>query len=1358
MMTKYPLPLLVSMAALLMTGRAAGAGPGADRHVTHVGTAASGVQMPVGSGDPDESAVPGAADLVDAGESWRGFVPLKLQAGTPAQSFEVFHKVGNAGAESSVAVVISFYASEDEQIDRADYLIAEDTLPAIGPGGWLCNRVETVFPLDIPPGQYYVGYMIDSGDDLAEDDEANNTVCIESCLLELRGSGIPGLLPLQPGDTVVLLEDNPPGGKGLRAGRAGTVLCCDADDCPGRLRVSWDLWYGGGRNEDTCEPPTILAYPGGSAFWLDPATTRVGRPFDRCGTLREGLEGCVYFDADDGATFNLAGPGDLISSFFILATGDYVRVRGILDTSAPRHITGRVCPAADADVLHPIISVCEGPDALCVDPPVCGVRMGDRVVLTSSDEPHGAVGLLRGTMGTVICFDPRKERSLLVSWDLWSNGHEDYYACLEHPIGVIPVQSAWWVCVTDVATRFESRCGVLDEMTLYSGGACVLSDGVGLLTDRDQVVYLPDITATEGLPRETVFVRGLHTAYGSLMDCTVSGFDGAGSPLDGIVLHSIVLACPGPEQGCCHPPYVPGDKVELLVANPSGATGLPRGSSGTVVCCNPYDPDTPIFVSWDDWAGGTSADPACEAEILSCPSYSGWWVACHQVGRLSLPDLFDGGEASRNFAPQTVDAGVPGQSFTIQGSIGNQGAAASGTVVVDLYASRDTRITDADFCFGRASMEIPAGGAASMRLNRDFPTDIPAGSYYIGWIIDPEDEVTESDEHNNVAFKSSYLLTVVGRAQNVLYVDDDAEGANDGSTWADAFTRLQDALAAAVQGSEIRVAQGVYKPDAGTGLIVGDRTASFVLKSHVAVHGGYAGLEAADPDARDVEAYPSILSGDLNGDDRTPVDRLSPDEPTRAENSLHVVRAQGVNASTILDGVVISGGNAYGFSDGELDGDQSFGGGLMLRDASCVVSNCVLTANSAAYGGGGLYSHMASPTLVNCTFHDNAVNMAGGGMRCAFGKPVVVSCRFLRNTALAGGGIYAYAGMLKIANSAFSGNMAEGQGGAVTNSGVTSVLEMTNCTLSGNLAGDSGGGLHHLGGRAKLTNCILWGNNGADPVRETAQVDGGMLTADRCCVEGWTGELGGTSTIGEDPMLVDADGEDDIVGTEDDDLRLSCGSPCIDTADNRTVPTDDVDLDADRDYDERLPWDLCGQARFMGELPTAEDRGQGVLPPVDMGAYEFQPLSPLFRFWSPSLSRHFFTLSDTEREKLVYQYGSDWTYEGVAYHTFAQACEPGLAPVYRFWSDGLSSHFYTIDEAEKNKLIENYSDVWRCEGTAFYAYREGREPPAARAVHRFWSVQSGCHFYTMSEREAAKLMREFAHVWNYEGIAWYAYE
>ena len=116
-----------------------------------------------------------------------------------------------------------------------------------------------------------------------------------------------------------------------------------------------------------------------------------------------------------------------------------------------------------------------------------------------------------------------------------------------------------------------------------------------------------------------------------------------------------------------------------------------------------------------------------------------------------------------------------------------------------------------------------------------------------------------------------------------IYVDDDASGTQDGTSWQNAFTYLQDALTVAVEGQEIRVAQGVYKPDQamllwefetiahnrigeeiGTELVsinwqdVGAE-ASFHLKQGVVLLGGYAGCLDPNPNIRNTDLYETIL-------------------------------------------------------------------------------------------------------------------------------------------------------------------------------------------------------------------------------------------------------------------------------------------------------------------------------------------------------------------------------------------------------------------------------------------------------------------------------------------------------------------
>ena len=216
------------------------------------------------------------------------------------------------------------------------------------------------------------------------------------------------------------------------------------------------------------------------------------------------------------------------------------------------------------------------------------------------------------------------------------------------------------------------------------------------------------------------------------------------------------------------------------------------------------------------------------------------------------------------------------------------------------------------------------------------------------------------------------LLAIIGAANGrTIYVDDDAAGANDGSSWIDAYKYLQDALAVAIDGDEILVAQGTYQPDRGGDQEIGDRAATFRLMNSVTIIGGYAGVGEQDPDARDVQLYETILSGDLNDNDVEVAEtRDLPTEPTRSENSHHVVR---IEADVVSDGFTVTGGNADGTA---LDSIASQGGGIIGWGSPTLI-NCTFISNSASSPdgawGGGVNLTQGNPILTNCVFSMNAV-------------------------------------------------------------------------------------------------------------------------------------------------------------------------------------------------------------------------------------------------------------------------------------------------------------------------------------------------------------------------------------------------
>jgi len=338
----------------------------------------------------------------------------------------------------------------------------------------------------------------------------------------------------------------------------------------------------------------------------------------------------------------------------------------------------------------------------------------------------------------------------------------------------------------------------------------------------------------------------------------------------------------------------------------------------------------------------------------------------------------------------------------------------------------------------------------------------------------------------------------------VLFVDDDAVGNNNGSNWTDAYNNLQDALnsSANIGVQEIRIAQGVYRPDQGGGKIPGDRTAVLQLINGVVIRGGFAGVSELDPDIRDVEIYETILSGDLTNDDfdvNGPV--VLPLEYTEAGNTYHVVTGSGTDSTAVLDGVIVSSGKAT------YPSSQN-GGGMYNIAGSPTITNCTFT-RCWAWLGGGMYNSNSSPTLTNCTFSLNS-GFYGGGMYSRNSYPSLTNCLFTDNSSTtphgviverasdSGGGIYNNHSNPTLANCTFSGNSSL-VGGGLYNSEGQPIL--TNCTFTGNSAYE-GQAMYNYKSSPSVKNCILW--NGGHEIRSNFASSINVTFSD--IQGGWEGE------------------------------------------------------------------------------------------------------------------------------------------------------------------------------------------------------------------------------------------------------------
>jgi hypothetical protein len=431
----------------------------------------------------------------------------------------------------------------------------------------------------------------------------------------------------------------------------------------------------------------------------------------------------------------------------------------------------------------------------------------------------------------------------------------------------------------------------------------------------------------------------------------------------------------------------------------------------------------------------------------------------------------------------------------------------------------------------------------------------------------------------------------------ICYVDKNAPGlAHTGDDWTNALTDLQDALDLVVDGDQIWVAAGVYTPTHQI-LTTDTRTATFSPVDGVQIYGGFYGDETS-LSQRNWRAHPSILSGDLNGNDV--VETFANND----ENAYHVVTAGNLDkTSTRLDGFIIQGGNA----------------------------NINNEARKTAYGG-GLYNNnnLGSPSMANLIFYKNFA-LVGGGLYNINADALVVNVSWIGNQGDFGAAVRNIDCSPNIVNALFVGNIAEYVGGAIYNSNGQPII--ANCTAANNSTRRSqsefgGGGavyndkLTHL----YLNNCILWENTSGEntPDQVYNEYTGDLLTSSYTELHsslypnGCSG-FGTTcyeSEVKTDPKFVNLPGLDGVIGTLDDNLRLMPGSPAINAGDNTNVGLDDLDINYNGILTETLPYDLDYAKRFVQAVPGYLSYLNHNTPPVvDLGVYEATPIlfMPLIR-------------------------------------------------------------------------------------------------------------------------------------------------
>ncbi|MGD1846374.1 MAG: choice-of-anchor D domain-containing protein [Salibacteraceae bacterium] len=407
-----------------------------------------------------------------------------------------------------------------------------------------------------------------------------------------------------------------------------------------------------------------------------------------------------------------------------------------------------------------------------------------------------------------------------------------------------------------------------------------------------------------------------------------------------------------------------------------------------------------------------------------------------------------------------------------------------------------------------------------------------------------------------------------GAKAATVYVDLNATGANNGTSWGNAFTNLSDAIFNATSGDDIWIATGTYYPDrttiAATAGTLNNQANTFEIKDGVDLFGGFAGTETTLAQ-RNIIANPTILSGDLGV------------AGTITDNAYHVVTLQVFSTLETFDGLTISDG--YALAHPTLN--QRGGGAFYQTNvgAGIVLMNCRINNNygglSGFASGGAIYIGSGLVTMTSCIVENNVATQSGcisvgAGTTGLFSKNV-----FQNTSGTVGGGAYhGENGADPIFENCLFANNTATSGGAALDASGASRIKAVNCTFYNNKTNGGGPAINRLdASNAYVTNCIFL-NNGAAPIGSLI----GSPTYSNFFGDG-VGLIAGTGNLNVDPLLNDPThviGPDSIYGTNDDGLRPSgCGSPVVDAGTATGAPSVDF-------------------------INTARPIGAG----IDLGAYE----------------------------------------------------------------------------------------------------------------------------------------------------------
>lgn len=202
-------------------------------------------------------------DMIDDGNAFSGFSPTTASAG---DAISAYSDVRNIGTASSGGFYVSYYASVNTFITTSDYLLGNVWVPSISPFAWDNADWSGTLPSGIPPGSYYVGWLIDRTNLRSEFDEGNNKAHKTTPKLTVTAP-LPPAAPTLISPNAATADTTPD--YTWNAVSDATWYYLWVDDSTGNKVAQWytaaAAGCGGGTGTCTATPSAVLA--SGAATW-----------------------------------------------------------------------------------------------------------------------------------------------------------------------------------------------------------------------------------------------------------------------------------------------------------------------------------------------------------------------------------------------------------------------------------------------------------------------------------------------------------------------------------------------------------------------------------------------------------------------------------------------------------------------------------------------------------------------------------------------------------------------------------------------------------------------------------------------------------------------------------------------------------------------------------------------------------------------------------------------------------------------------------------------------------------------------------------------------------------------------------